>query len=153
MTAISFPAPLERRSPSPRRPAPGTTASWRPAAATRPRPGARPSAAVFRRRRAAVCLVVAVLLGVLVAVGMPGEAPLSLSGRAPAAAEPAGALPIAARSYVVQPGDTLWSIARSLQPHGDVRPLVQRLAADRGGAPLRAGERLVLPPGAGGRSP
>jgi LysM repeat protein len=46
--------------------------------------------------------------------------------------------------YVVQPGDTYWTIARRLQPTGDVRVLVDRLSGDHGGAPLQPGEQLVL---------
>jgi hypothetical protein len=45
---------------------------------------------------------------------------------------------------VVQPGDTLWSIARRLQPEGDVRPLVDALADRNGGAGVQAGQRLWL---------
>ncbi|HWC11485.1 MAG TPA: LysM domain-containing protein, partial [Acidimicrobiales bacterium] len=44
----------------------------------------------------------------------------------------------------VAPGDTLWTIARRLQPDGDPRPLVDRLAAANGGAVIRAGDRLVV---------
>ena len=50
-----------------------------------------------------------------------------------------------AASYVVQPGDTLWGIARSLQPDGDVRPLVGELTRVNGGAELTVGQRLVMP--------
>jgi Tfp pilus assembly protein FimV len=48
---------------------------------------------------------------------------------------------------VVQPGDTLWSIARRLSPEPgtDVRPVVDALAAARDGRPLEVGERIVLP--------
>jgi len=46
--------------------------------------------------------------------------------------------------YVVEPGDTMWSIARSLHPDGDVRPLVDRLIEINGGAELRAGDVLEL---------
>lgn len=46
---------------------------------------------------------------------------------------------------IVQPGDTMWSLARSLQPTGDIRPLVTQLARAHGGAALQAGERIVLP--------
>jgi hypothetical protein len=45
---------------------------------------------------------------------------------------------------VVQPGDSAWSIARRLQPTGDIRPLVDRLVERTGGGVLRAGERLDL---------
>ena len=48
-------------------------------------------------------------------------------------------------SYVVQPGDTLWSIARTVQPHGDVRPLVGQLRDGNGGAALVVGQVLVMP--------
>lgn len=47
--------------------------------------------------------------------------------------------------YVVQPGDTLWGVARRIQPDGDVRPLVARLVAARGAEPLRPGQVLALP--------
>lgn len=109
-------------------------------------PRRAPGAVQFRRRRAVVALCALVLLGVGAAVGDLGETPLTSPGPAPAA----DLVPVAETSYVVRPGDTLWEIARALQPLGDVRPLVQWLAALRGGAPLRVGERLVLPPGGAG---
>jgi Tfp pilus assembly protein FimV len=49
-------------------------------------------------------------------------------------------------TYVVEPGDTLWSIARRVAPGQDPRPVVDRLieANDvRGG--LRAGQELSIP--------
>jgi LysM repeat protein len=49
------------------------------------------------------------------------------------------------RTYVVQPGDTLWSIARRLQPEGDVRPLVDQLVDLNGGTDLAVGQRLPIP--------
>jgi Tfp pilus assembly protein FimV len=48
--------------------------------------------------------------------------------------------------YVVQPGDTLWSIARQVAPDRDPRPVVDALveANDlRGG--LQAGQELSVP--------
>jgi len=55
------------------------------------------------------------------------------------------ALRRAASGYVVQPGDTLWSIARRLQPDGDVRPLVDQLVDLNGGTDLAVGQRLPIP--------
>lgn len=51
---------------------------------------------------------------------------------------------VAATSYVVQPGDTLWSVARSLQPSGDVRPLVDRLSRRTDAGRLRPGQAISL---------
>ncbi|HEX9682561.1 MAG TPA: LysM domain-containing protein [Acidimicrobiales bacterium] len=48
------------------------------------------------------------------------------------------------RSVRVKRGDTLWSIARRLQPQGEVRPLVDRLAAANGGATLQVGQVLMV---------
>ena len=50
-----------------------------------------------------------------------------------------------ANVVVVQPGDTFWKLARSVQPTGDVRPLIAQLSRAHGGSALRAGERIVLP--------
>jgi hypothetical protein len=49
-------------------------------------------------------------------------------------------------TYVVEPGDTLWSIARRVAPGRDPRPVVDGLIRDndvRGG--LRAGQELSIP--------
>jgi Tfp pilus assembly protein FimV len=48
--------------------------------------------------------------------------------------------------YVVQPGDTLWSIARQLAPGRDPRPVVDALveANDLHGG-LQAGQELSVP--------
>lgn len=151
MTAVTHSLPTGRQYGPALRPVPAgrsyRSLPGRPATAE-PTAGVRPTAAQFRRRRAVASLSAVVLLGAGVVLGVPGGVPLTPSGRAPAAgAVPANAVAVAESSYVVRPGDTLWHIARALQPEGDVRPLVQRLAAARGGAPLLAGERLVLPPG------
>jgi LysM repeat protein len=71
---------------------------------------------------------------------LPGGDPLVVPGRAtPAAAA------VATRTYIVQPGDTLWSIARHLHPDADPRPLVDQLTTQVPGGSLQAGQRLVLP--------
>jgi Tfp pilus assembly protein FimV len=102
-------------------------------------PVRQPSAAVYRRRRLAVVLVVAGLLAAALLAAGPsvaafGNDPASVPERRPAAAV-----------HVVQPGDTLWSIARSLQPTGDVRPLVNALERANGGTSLEVGQKVRLP--------
>lgn len=47
--------------------------------------------------------------------------------------------------YVVQPGDTVWSIATELADGGDVRPVVDAILEMRGSAPLQPGETILLP--------
>lgn len=97
------------------------------------------SDACFRRRRVAVSsLFLGMLLAGRVALGMLGSGPLSAS-------QPASPVLVSERVHIVQPGDTLWTIARSLQPEGDVRRVVHQLAAQRDGAALHVGERIALP--------
>lgn len=100
--------------------------------------------ATYQRRRAAfgavaaaLVLVVAVLLA-----GVTGAPSVSDTVGAGVPAGPAGGDATAA--HVVRPGDTVWSIARRLQPDGDIRGLVDRIVARNGGATLTAGQRLVL---------
>ena len=100
-----------------------------------------PSVAV-RRRRAALTLVVLVALGILLGAG-------SLAGAGQAPATPRtqvrlDATAVASATHVVQPGDTLWSVARRIQPDGDIRPLVARLRAAHGPGPLLPGQPLRI---------
>lgn len=119
----------------------------REAALRHRRPGA-----IYRRRRAAAAATAAVLLFISVlAVGRLGEVvgaasmaedPITqddVGSRVGAAVGRAGLEP---DSWVVQPGDTLWSIAAELRPEGDVRPLVDELARRSGGSALEVGQRL-----------
>jgi nucleoid-associated protein YgaU len=101
----------------------------------------RAELAVMRRRALVVGVVVALLLALGLLLGRGGGQPSAL----PAHGTSDAVLPVADRAYVVQPGDTLWQIARALQPDGDVRPLVAQLQRARHGAPLRVGERITLP--------
>jgi len=48
-------------------------------------------------------------------------------------------------SYVVRPGDTLWSIASKLEPGADPGALVARLAEEVHGATLQPGSVIVVP--------
>lgn len=89
---------------------------------------------VYRRRRLVVlALVVGLALGVL-----------SL-GREAGASRTAEAEAGDAVIYVVQPGDTLWDIARSMVPGSDPRPLVAELSDISGGSLLQPGQQLVVP--------
>ena len=128
MAAIAYPRPSGRPQPPKRRhltvvPVPSRS---------------RQHSAVYWRRRVLVLVAAVVLvLAVRAALGALGGGPL-------AAPEAPGARGGTAAVYVVQPGDTYWSIARHLQASGDVRVLVDRLSAGHAGAPLQPGERLVL---------
>jgi hypothetical protein len=124
----------------------------------------RRTAAVYRRRRwvaasLAVVLVFAVLAGARAleqwALADPGRVPAGAGAGAepaspagPGSASPAasGAVPTPTPgdSHVVAPGDTVWSIARSLAPEGDIRPVVDELVERSGGGALQVGQRLDL---------
>jgi nucleoid-associated protein YgaU len=102
------------------------------------RPAPRPAEAVYRRRRLVVlaaAVVVLVILGLRLGSAL-GSVPASAPERLPVPA-----------TYTVRAGDTLWSIASSLQPDGDVRDLVSRLIAANGGDTIRPGQILGLPAG------
>jgi hypothetical protein len=47
------------------------------------------------------------------------------------------------RTVVVQPGDTLWSLAPRLAPERDPRAVVDAVADARGGATLVPGETIT----------
>jgi hypothetical protein len=103
---------------------------------------------VYLRRRigVAVGLVVAMVVAWLAVMGAVSLVQGPATASTPEAAPPAAAAaPIdATATYVVRPGDTLWTIARGLEPEGDIRPLVDELADRAGGASLEAGQRIDL---------
>jgi hypothetical protein len=93
-----------------------------------------------------VSLAVGLLLVVAVALGAVAIGRGALAGLAPAAPGTPGAAVTAgsgpAVTVVVQDGDTLWTIARRIQPSGDVRALVDRLAAVNGSTVVHVGDHL-----------
>lgn len=123
------------------------------AARLRSVPGGRLHPSVYRRRRllAAGLLLLAIAAVLVTAQSFmagTGGGPLTATG---AAASSSWAMtPAGTEVWVVRPGDTLWSIARSVDPQGDVRPLVDRLAAEVGRDTLYPGETVAIPAGASG---
>jgi len=87
-----------------------------------------------RRRR---LVAIAIALGVLGVLSGPVANAVGVGG---AAARPA-------RTYVIRPGDTLWSIARRSFPSTDPRLVVGAIsdANDLDPAALVPGQQLVIP--------
>lgn len=118
---------------------PARRVGTRPSAPVQGRPGVCPPLRLTRRGRRLVVgllasggLVLAGLLGWAVQGGGPEGASLALAGES---------------SVVVQPGDTLWSIAGDIAPQADVRGVVDALQAanDLDGPLLVPGQILLVP--------
>ena len=100
---------------------------------------ARPTTQIFIRRRLLVALVlVAVVAGVWLGAGNV------LANRS---GEPASAAAVRpAHSYIVHPGDTLWSIASHFHGSADQVSYVDALIQHNGGRTIvQVGQQLVLP--------
>jgi LysM domain len=100
----------------------------------RPRPARRHQRAVYRRRRVLAALVG---LGLLLTVARAGA---TLGGASLAAPE---RLPHV-QHIVVQPGDTLWSIASRAAPGHDLRPIVDKMVQSLGTSTVVAGETITV---------
>lgn len=96
--------------------------------------GRRRVSAKVRRRRVAAAGVAAVAVTLAL---LPQPRPASAPARLPGAG--------AGTTYVVRPGDTLWTIATRVDPTGDPRPLVARLRAELGTYTIVPGERIRIP--------
>ena len=107
-------------------------------APVRPR---RLPAEVYRRRRVAAAVLVVTFL-VLVAWTVVSLAGGYFTGVADAAPTSAGE---GARVAIVQPGDTLWTIAGDIDTDVDLRTTVDQLVELNGSSALTVGQRLVLP--------
>jgi hypothetical protein len=93
---------------------------------------------------AVVAMLAAMLLALAIGNGaLAGLAPGPSGTPAVAAASSTGGA--GATQVTVEAGDTLWSIARRVQPSGDIRPLVDRLVAAYGTTPLQPGQQLAIP--------
>lgn len=117
----------------------------------------RPDMATIYRRRRLVVAALALILTVAASAGIRslasrGDGAAPVSAVTPGAVTPAqmsgvdvsGAYVISDGVYVVQPGDTMWSIASSLAT-GSIRGYVADLVSLNGGASLDVGQILVLP--------
>ena len=102
----------------------------------RPRVTRSQSAAVYRRRR-----VVAAALG-LGFVLTAAHAGLALGGTT---TTPGRSPHPHIESVVVQPGDTLWSIAERVAPHSDPRSVIDTLVSSRGTATVQPGDVVKWP--------
>jgi nucleoid-associated protein YgaU len=108
---------------------------------------ANSSAQVYARRRLmAAVVVVAIALAVL-AGGGHVVANRESGGRCAPTVRPAIAIAAdpATRSYVVQPGDTLWSIGERFHGQTVLADYVDALVAANGGSQLQVSQSLTLP--------
>ena len=112
-------------------------------------PAALARRAVYRRRQiVAAVVLIATLLLVAAAVARIAGDPSPTSPSSPtSAAAPSAAGVAAPPTVIVEPGDTLWSIAAEVAPGVDVRVVVDRLVALNGTAPIVPGQQLEVPAG------
>jgi LysM repeat protein len=110
----------------------------------------RPASQQYARRRLMALLVLsAIVLVLLVGTGHVvanrGGAPASASAIRPApAATSVGAAP-SAHVYVVQAGDTLWSIGQRFHGRTSLADYVDTLVSLNGGTQLQVAQALTLP--------
>ena len=102
---------------------------------SRPRRVQRPHPlSVYRRRR------LALLGATLLLIALASVLVDAVARRGPEAS----VRPVATVAVVVEPGDTVWSIAAGIDPGADPRPIVDAIVEANGGASLVAGQRLEL---------
>jgi LysM repeat protein len=107
-----------------------------------------PSQIYARRRLMAIVSLVAIVLVLFVGTGHVvanrGGAPASASMIRPATPA-AAAAPAAADTYIVQPGDTLWSIGERFHGGASLVDYVDSLVEANGGTELQVSQALTLP--------
>ena len=95
------------------------------------------SRTTYWRRRAVVAVMVVALLFVMARAGAAlGDSP-SIPER-----HPAHLVSNTSATTVVQPGDSLWTVAQRLAPDSDPRPVVDALSGARHGTDLTPGETI-----------
>lgn len=110
--------------------APGNAAARRPSE-QRPRHKLR----LTRRGRVVVLFLLTALILLAFALGRFAGSPADAS------------TPAAQRTVVVEPGQSLWAIAKAADPHADTRQVAHAIADLNGldGATVVAGQELLLP--------
>jgi LysM domain len=118
----------------------------------------RPAHAVYVRRRLVVAMLV---LGLITAIGVSARAALADRGGVPASTpairsanlasasasgvSPAPAAVVPVIRYIVQPGDTLWSLAERFRGTHGMSSYVDSLVTANGGSTVQPGQLLLLP--------
>ncbi|MBI5090588.1 MAG: LysM peptidoglycan-binding domain-containing protein [Actinobacteria bacterium] len=100
--------------------------------------GHRRSQATYVRRRVGALAFVVTLV---VSVGSVSQHGLADRGDDPASVPTIGR----SATYVVQSGDTLWSIAEQQYPGSDIAEVVDAMVSLNGGTAIDPGQRLRLP--------
>jgi LysM repeat protein len=132
MATISIAAPAARRT---------TRSASTGAAAPRPVAGSDAVPLRLTRRGRRLARTVVVLLAVLTALL------LSVASRQTPVQAGTGPATSATTTVVVQPGETLWTVARGLSADADIRETVARIQELNGlsGASVRPGQSLIVP--------
>ncbi len=110
-----------------------------------------PSRIYARRRLMVVLSLIAIVLVLFLGTGHVvanrGGAPASASMIRPASSPSAdaAAAPVPANLYIVQPGDTLWSIGERFHGHTPVVDYVDSLVEANGGTEIEVSQALSLP--------
>jgi hypothetical protein len=133
MSSLTISAPVRRSAAarSARREPP--RAARRPAAVAPPRP-----VRLTRRGRVLVALVLLTMIAVAFLVL-----------RAPATASTGDPTAPVARTVTVEPGQTLWQVAREVRPQADPRETIARITEMNGltSASVQAGRQIYVPAG------
>ena len=90
-------------------------------------------------------IVLVLFVGTGHVVANRGGAPASASTIRPATAAAMVAATPAANLYVVQAGDTLWSIGQRFHGHSSLADYVDALVSANGGTELQVAQALTLP--------